>query len=359
MNKQEIMEIKKQYTINRCSIQRIAGCYVNCNKEIVTRFCKPFLSLSEEEIFKYLEIFKKGLSGGIGKTIRTLSIPECDCKKALSAIINSNASSAILLDTLYEKIIDCIADRTDAYLILIMINAYDIPNKNADNLKDGESDEVYRYISVYLCPMKLEKPGLAYCKEKDVITKKETRWCVEAPEFSFIYPSFESRSSDYDKVTVYTKAANNSCDNLIKGILSCDTLISAKEQKELFTEILEQAVAESDDADHIEAIKCINESIADQIKECEGALVLKANDIKEILKKSHISTRAVDDIAADNVFTAEVISSPDMEISMEGIKLKVKAEVKGKLLRRTIEGREYLLISVDNQPLIVNGVSIS
>ena len=34
MNKKEISEIKKQFTEDRCTISRIATCYVDANKDI-------------------------------------------------------------------------------------------------------------------------------------------------------------------------------------------------------------------------------------------------------------------------------------------------------------------------------------
>ena len=62
MNKKEISEIKKQFTPNNCAITRICGCYVDGEKNKKTKLKEAFLSLSEEEMFKYFEIFKKTLS---------------------------------------------------------------------------------------------------------------------------------------------------------------------------------------------------------------------------------------------------------------------------------------------------------
>ena len=61
MNKKEISEIKKQFTPENCSITRICGCYVDGEKNKKTELKEAFLSLSEEEMFKYFEIFRKFL----------------------------------------------------------------------------------------------------------------------------------------------------------------------------------------------------------------------------------------------------------------------------------------------------------
>ena len=63
MNKKETLEIRKQFTNENCAITRICGCYVDAEKQIRTELKEAFLSLPEEEIFKYYEIFKKTLSG--------------------------------------------------------------------------------------------------------------------------------------------------------------------------------------------------------------------------------------------------------------------------------------------------------
>ena len=55
MNKKEISEIKKQFTPENCSLTRICGCYVDGEKNKKTELKEAFLSLSEEEMFKYFE----------------------------------------------------------------------------------------------------------------------------------------------------------------------------------------------------------------------------------------------------------------------------------------------------------------
>ena len=55
MNKKEIAEIKKQFTPANCSITRICGCYVDAEKNKKTKIKEAFLSLPEEEMFKYFD----------------------------------------------------------------------------------------------------------------------------------------------------------------------------------------------------------------------------------------------------------------------------------------------------------------
>ena len=59
MNKKEITEIKKQFTPANCTITRICGCYVDAEKNKKTKIKEAFMSLPEEEMFKYFDIFQE------------------------------------------------------------------------------------------------------------------------------------------------------------------------------------------------------------------------------------------------------------------------------------------------------------
>ena len=63
MNKKEINEIRKQFTPNNCTITRMCGCYVDGEKNKKTELKEAFLSLPEEEIFKYFDIFRNHICG--------------------------------------------------------------------------------------------------------------------------------------------------------------------------------------------------------------------------------------------------------------------------------------------------------
>ena len=75
MNKKEIAEIRRQFTPDRCTVTRICGCYVDAEKNVRTTLREAFLSIPEEDAYKYLAIFKKTLSGSVGKNLINLDFP--------------------------------------------------------------------------------------------------------------------------------------------------------------------------------------------------------------------------------------------------------------------------------------------
>ena len=75
MTKKDVLEIRHLFAPKECSISKIRGCYVDgdCNK--VATINEQFLTMPEEETYKYFEILKKTLSGSIGKNLVTMPFP--------------------------------------------------------------------------------------------------------------------------------------------------------------------------------------------------------------------------------------------------------------------------------------------
>ena len=148
MNKKEISEIKKQLTPENCALTRLCACYVDGEKNKKTEMKEAFLSQSEEECFKYFEIFRKSLSGTVGKNLINLEFPldaelEGGAQEFLLRLRDSRLKDDELLEEFYDKVIESF-EYGENYLILLVHGAYDIPGKASDNEEMFDaSDEVY------------------------------------------------------------------------------------------------------------------------------------------------------------------------------------------------------------------------
>ena len=71
MNKKEVLELKRRLKKDQATFSRLVGCYVDCNHEKVCKFGGKFLTLEEDEYYKYLEISNKVLSGTLGNKNRS------------------------------------------------------------------------------------------------------------------------------------------------------------------------------------------------------------------------------------------------------------------------------------------------
>ena len=72
MNKKEVNEIKRRFKKDSVNFDKMVGCYVDANKEMVLTFKETFLNLEDEEFHKYLEIANKAMSGTIGNNLLEL-----------------------------------------------------------------------------------------------------------------------------------------------------------------------------------------------------------------------------------------------------------------------------------------------
>lgn len=371
MNKLEISEIKKQYGIKTCNVSRIAGCYVNGEKEIKATFNKNFLSLPEEEIFKYLEIFKKGLTGS--KNISTSEFSTQAEEKGsmhefLLRLRDSELKNDDMLKIFYEKVIECYQNESTNYLILLIYNVYDVPYKGSDNRKSSDAgDEVYAYITFYICPVKLEDGGLYYNPDKCDFEQKDRRWCVDMPVYSFLFPSFEDRMADIHHLTIYTKKTDGKFDDFTSDLCGISPCIAPDIQKTTFQSALSEAVQEDPDA--METVKAINETIVERIeaKETPDEINLEISEIKKIAKESGMSEKGcgiledrLTKVIGDKPLKAEnLVDKKTMQLKSPDVVIKVSNDLASQVRTQKLADGKYILVPIVSESTVeVNGISL-
>ena len=265
MIKQEISELKKLLTQNKCSITRICGCYVDGEKNKKTDFRQAFLSLPEEEMFKYFEILRKCLSGTLGKNLLNLEFPLAAEEPGgphdlLLRLRESKLKDDILLETYYDKIIETY-EYVGNYLILVIHDVYDVPGKASDGMEmEDASDEIYEYLLTCICPVNLSKPGLSYNAEENAFQNRIRDWVVGMPDAGFLFPAFNDRSSDIHSVLYYTREPEELKESFVNEMLGCPLPLSAGGQKEPFQTLVEETLGETCD---LEMVKSIHEKLTE------------------------------------------------------------------------------------------------
>ena len=235
MNKKEANEIKKLFTPANCAISRICGCYVDGEKNKKTELKEAFLSLPEEEAFKYFAIFRSALSGTVGKNMVNMEFPlkaeeEGGTQNFLLKLRDSQLKDDALTEEFYDRII-ANYDYGENYYIILIHCAYDIPARSADGLEmEDASDFVYEFIQCVICPVKLSKAGLCYNSEADTIENSIRGWLVEAPDTGFLFPAFTDRNTDIHGLLYYSKNPEQMPEQLIGQVLGCERPMSAKSQ---------------------------------------------------------------------------------------------------------------------------------
>lgn len=371
MNKKEIAEIKKQFTQERCAITRICGCYVDGEKNKKTELKEAFLSLPEEEMFKYFAIFRKALSGTVGKNLLTMEFPLASeeaggTQDFLMQLRASSLKDENLLEEFYDKIIENYYS-VENYLILLIHAVYDIPGKSSDGEEMFDaSDEVYDHILCCICPVTLSKPGLSYDEESNAFHTRICDRVVDMPDIGFLFPAFHDRSTDVHSLLYYAAKPEELRMEFVEPVLGCNLPLSAGDQKETFQTIVEETLG---DACDYEVVKNIHEKLNEMIEEKKDEpdpVVLDRAEVKRLLEYSGVEEEKLSSFeekyeeaaGTDTCFVASnVANTRQFEIKTPDVVVKVSPDRMDLVETKVINGRKCLVISLDNS-VEVNGITV-
>ena len=160
-------------------------------------FNTHFLKLSPAEKEKQLAIAKTIPYAKTNEQLKNYRIESKQKKPGsiwhlLTAVRDCELKNDALLYSLYEYIGERYSvDKS--YAIEVFCGNYDVPVKGADKENQWESEEVYRFLVVAVCPLADE-------------------YEAGTPEAGFLFPAFSNRSTDLDGVNIF--AADKNCEKL-------------------------------------------------------------------------------------------------------------------------------------------------
>ena len=403
MTKRDVLELKRRLKKSECSFTKMAGCYVNANKEQVLTFEQDFRDLGDDEYFKYLDLANKVLSGKVGNNLLKLDFSEDACgqggqRQILLGIRESSLLNHELLETFYQHVIENFAYAGN-YLILLFRDSYDVPLKSSDNMKLGESEEVYEYILCAVCPVDLSKPALGYRADENRIGARIRDWVVGMPEMGFVFPLFDERSANIHSTLFYTKNTKEPHRDFMQEVLGCGLKKTTNEKKQTFrsivikasgseekgnevfsaiqggfNDIIEEAVPDESDASfvsvpvltkdailglssHTDIPELITEKIADawdrQIPEEE-----EKPEIKQMIDKKLAREAARDEkereLVRENAELRQKLMTGDGEDPghnghEDDVMIRVSDKKAGEVKARFIDGHKYVIIPIDEE----------
>ena len=374
MNDKEIGEIRRHLRRDRSNITKIYGCFVNDNREIITEFSQSTGMMPENEGDKYFALFKRVLSGSVGKNLIDLSFKTAQVAqgapehKLLMDLRECKLSDDELLHGFFQKIIATVALEGN-YLILIGCDSYDVPFKGKDDISDADkSEEVYTYLICAICPVKQTKANLHYVPEEKLFHDGAMNQPVSAPVLGFLFPAFDNRSTNIYNALYYTHDIKVSQDALIEALFNTPVPMPAAEQKKCFEALLTTALGEDCNLDVVQTVHdqlCERIELHKEAKVAEPLLIAKA-DVKETLascgvSEEHLAKWSVD---YDETFGFEadlhpknIIDTKRFEVKTPDVSIKVDPTRSDLIETRTIGGVKYIMICADEN-VEVNGVSI-
>lgn len=371
MNKKEISEIKKQFTVQHCSIDRIRGCYVDGEKNKKTELKEAFLSLSEEEMFKYFEIFRKALSGTIGKNLMNMEFPleqemEGGTQKFLLKLRASGLKDDVLVEEFFDRIIANYEYGENYYIILIHA-VYDIPGKTSDGLDmEDASDEIYDHIMCCICPVNLTKAGLCYNAETNSIQDRIRDWLVEMPDLGFLFPLFNDRSTDIHGMLYYSRNAETLRTEFIEEVFGCRPPLSAGGQRDSFNALVEDTLGEDCAYDTVLNIHEKLNELIDAQKDEPDPVTLTKSEVRRLFEECGVTEDRLEGFdeqfeskagEKSTLVASNITNTRSFEIKTPDVVVKVSPERAVLIETQYIDGRKCLIIPMEGEAE-VNGIRV-
>ena len=296
MNQKELNEIRRRFKPDRSAINKIYGCYVNSNREIISYVDASMALMSQEEQEMYLGLVKKALSGALGRNLlnvefSTAQVADSDEHRLLQTIRQTDARDQNSRETLYRRIIDAMDMGETNYLILLAADTYDVPYKGRDDemFSDG-SDTVYKYFVCSICPVKAPTLELKYSNEDSGFHSASTGHIALTPELGFLFPAFDDRAANIYNALFYSKNAAEIHQEVIDAVFRIEPPMSAEEQKSVFSTALGDTLQKDCSYD---VVQSVHEQLRQRIAEHKESkdpelLALTVREMGDVLTNSGV-----------------------------------------------------------------------
>ena len=369
----EIGEIRRRMRRDRSNMTAIYGCFVNENKEIISRFRQSTGMMPENESDKYYALLRRALSGSLGKNLidiafKTSQVADSPEHRLLMELRKSQLKDEEQIQSLYRKIIDNVVMEGN-YLILLGCDSYDVPFKSKDDsFQKDQSEETYTYILCAICPVKQTKAMLHYVPEEKTFHDGAMNQIVSAPELGFLFPAFDNRATNIYNALYYTRSVKESQDALVEALFNTPIPKPAAQQKQSFEALLTTALGEECSLD---VVQTVHDQLSQRIemhKEAKVAepLMISKDEVKEVLTGCGVSDAPLAKFSVDydEVFGFEadlhpknIIDTKHFELKTPDVVIKVDPARADLIETRVIGGVKYIMICAD-EDVEVNGVSI-
>lgn len=190
IDREDMLLLTRRMNVERTSIDRIAGAYIDPDGFVDGSFNIHFLKLKPSEKAKNLDIARAIPFAKTNEELKEYVFPKESMKpgsmwQLLRGILDSELKNDALLDIFYEQVGENFSASKD-YALYVFHDNYDIPLKGKDKERLGESELCFEYIIVAIAPVFGDyEVGEPYC--------------------GFLYPGFSDGGAIMDTVYVFNK----------------------------------------------------------------------------------------------------------------------------------------------------------
>lgn len=377
MNQRDTAELKRRLNPEKRNPSVICGCYTDHIGNPISFFEMPIYMLREQENEKYMEIFRKVLSGQIGQNLSPVAFPP-ENDDLLLRVRNSALKDETVLREFFDRLIAGIraehpdmqsvedAQNADNWLILVLYDDMDVRQRDPNEEVDHEnSDRAFSYFLCAVCPVKQEKPALRYVPSESLFRDRVPEWLACAPALGFLFPLYEGGAADVNAMLFFTKEKKDAHEAFLKAAFNVEAVMPAAEQTDNFQALLAQALGTECSLNVVQEMhEAVSELIEEQQKDKDAEpLMLSKQDVARVLTEAGVSEERTEAFRQgfDATFGANtalpavnIVAPKQFKVDLPSVSIKVDPKQADLLETRVIDGRSYLLIPIEGD-IAVNG----
>ena len=326
--------------------------------------------MQEDDADALLSVFKKTLSGNIGRNLLEIDfspdeVAGGEAHKLLTDLRGTELRDGETVDRLYEKIISSYEFEGN-YLILVAHDKYDV-YKYASDGERGESTETFPYIICAVCPIRSGRAALSYYVPGNCFRTVCADTMISAPEFGFMFPAFEDGGANIYGALYYTKDLRDSHTSVVDALFSSELPMPAAEQKDTFGSILQSAMEEDCSMKVVRSVfSQVNQMIAEHKEQkIEAPMTMTKSDAADMLRYCGVPQERVE--VFEKKYTEEFgesaeinpknVAEPSLKVKTQDVTIKINAGRSDLIETRVIDGVKYIMIRAEDE-VEVNGVNI-
>lgn len=371
MNKREVNEIKKNFSDDNglFTINQVVSAFISSDKQVKFKSNRFYPLIEQDEAECLMTTLKKVLSGTVGKNLLEYPFPNEMYEEEGSQYVLYNAMKTRLKE---EKEVDAVIERIvngysnpSTYAIFLASCTYTVKTKNKLGEKTEKAEYDYNFIICALCDVEIREEGLVYDDQTNTIIRKPSsdRVVSKIPTNGFLYPAFNDRGSDINRVMFYTKAPKKPNISVVTDVLGCEFVFSPKDEADTFQDILTNVVADELDYNVITEVNKKVQAVVDENTEDTEIPVIDDIKLRDILIDAGVSDEKLENLqtvyetmAGGRPLTAINCVSNKTVFQLPSVTVNITKEGVNKVHTRTIDGVSSLVIDIDDPSVIINGL---
>jgi vacuolar-type H+-ATPase subunit E/Vma4 len=372
MTDRELRELKRRWRPERCNIERVVGCFVNENKEIIARINQSLALCDDAVKERLLGVLKKAMSGSLGIQLSemdfsTRQVSEGEEHKLLMSLRSTRLRDGEVLERFYTKVKDAVKLEGN-FVILLANDVYDVRTRHSDG-ELGESNESFSYLVCAVCPLKDAPDALTFRESDSLFHTAGASGILASPELGFTFPAFDNRTTNIYGAVYYAKSRSESYGDFTRAVFNSEPPMPQKAQRTAFGESLSAALADECDMSTVKAVQSVLCEMIESHKESRDPepLTLTKEGLKSVLENCGASEEVREKFGEKmdasfgtgaSVTPKNIIATNSFEVKMPEVKITISPEFRDLISTREINGESYITIKVSG-PVEINGIPVA